>query len=92
MIFKFLCIFGFLEWYLFCFLFFLYFNILILCYHNAKHKNRPWWPIGLRGYLKFKLRECLRSQVPISLGITILIAQSQKWLVTNQQAQTTNEC
>ena len=32
-----------------------------------KHQliNRPWWPSGLRPYLKFKQRECLRSQVRI---------------------------
>ena len=27
--------------------------------------DRPWWPSGLRRYLKFKKRECLRSQGPI---------------------------
>ena len=25
--------------------------------------NRPWWPSGLRRYLKFKERECLRTEV-----------------------------
>ena len=28
-------------------------------------QNWPWWSSGLRPYLKFKKRECLRSQVGI---------------------------
>ena len=30
-------------------------------------KNRPWWPSGLRRYLKIKQRECLRFQVQIPI-------------------------
>ena len=39
---------------------------------------RPWWPSGLRRYLKFKQRECFRSLARIPLRITTLLNKTQK--------------
>ena len=50
--------------------------------------NWPWWPSGLTYNIKAVkcCMVCVRSQVRIPLGITISIAQSQKWLVTNSNS------
>ena len=41
----------------------LYIQTLLIRHPIMSTTNRQWWLSGLRRYLKFKYRECLRSQV-----------------------------
>ena len=53
------------------------------CRHQVLLLYRPWWPSDLTydvTAVKYCM-VCVRSQVRIPLRATILIAQSQKWLV-----------